>query len=342
MKAFVTGSTGLLGSNLVNELVARGYEVKALARSAEKARKQIGNPNVQIVVGDMENIAGFAPELAGCDVLFHTAAYFREYFGLGDHWAKLEQININGTLELLAEAEKRGVGKVIYTSSSGVLGAGANGAPADESTGPDASVHANLYFKSKLLAEHAIADFLKTHALPIVLILPVVMVGPQDAAPTGIGQSIIQVLERKFPVIPPGGFAFVDARDVATAMVNAVQRGKSGERYIIANRFLSIAQMAQHVGLASGVPIPRRVMPYPLMLTFARLAELGARFTGREPQITANIVRTLNDQRTVSNAKARRELGVTMRPLEETFHDEVMWFYANGYVKGTAPAAQPA
>src|SRR5215468_6571838 len=100
MKAFVTGSTGLLGSNLVNALVAAGYEVKALARSRAKAEKVLGHTQVEIVVGDIENIAAFAPQMAGTDVLFHTAAYVREMFAPGNHWPKLEKINIQGTLEL--------------------------------------------------------------------------------------------------------------------------------------------------------------------------------------------------------------------------------------------------
>src|SRR5689334_16399159 len=110
MKAFVTGSTGLLGSNLVQLLLAQGFEVKALARSKQKAEQILGkNTKAQIILGDMEDVGGFASELADVDVLFHVAAYFREYFGPGDHWTKLKQINIDGTIQILTEAEKRGV-----------------------------------------------------------------------------------------------------------------------------------------------------------------------------------------------------------------------------------------
>src|SRR5262245_14509890 len=131
MKAFVTGSTGLLGSNLVNALVAAGHEVKALARSRERAEKLLHHPQIEIVVGDMENVAAFAPHMASSDVLFHTAGYVREVFGPGNHWPKLERINVQGTLELLIQAERYGVKKAIHTSSTSVVGTGPNGAPGD-------------------------------------------------------------------------------------------------------------------------------------------------------------------------------------------------------------------
>jgi dihydroflavonol-4-reductase len=105
MKAFVTGATGLLGNNLVRELLGRGYEVKALVRSREKAEKLFGDLAIEYVVGDMEDVPAFAAELAGSDVLFHTAAYFREYYQPGeDHWGKLKRINIDGTVEILNAA----------------------------------------------------------------------------------------------------------------------------------------------------------------------------------------------------------------------------------------------
>jgi dihydroflavonol-4-reductase len=204
MRAFVTGSTGLLGSNLVNLLLQNGYDVRALARSREKARRLLNDPRVEIIEGDMEAIDGFADALAGCDALFHAAAYFREYFAPDDdHWTKLKRINVDGTIALLHEAERRGVGKAIYVSSSTVIGASPNGGVSDETTPPDKSVEINLYAKSKVMAEAAVAEFLKAHTLPVVLILPTAMVGPQDAAPTRIGEAIIQLLKREFPVVLP-------------------------------------------------------------------------------------------------------------------------------------------
>jgi dihydroflavonol-4-reductase len=342
MKAFVTGSTGLLGSNLVNRLLEQGYEVKALARSPEKAHKLLNHPHVEIVVGDMENIPAFAPAMAGCDVLFHTAAYFRDYYQAGDHWPKLERINIQGTIALFDEAERYDIKKVIYTSSSGVLGLGRAHDPVDENTPPDQSTFKNLYFKSKVLAEQAIAEFLKTHRLPVVLILPGAILGPQDAAPTTSGQAIVNILNGKVPFLPPGGMVMVDARDVAQAMVNAVERGQSGERYVVSNRYMSIAELARCIEKISGIAAPRAIMPYPVILSFAWFSELASRLTGREPILSVNSLQGMQKRHTISATKAVRELGATFRPLENTIRDEVNWFIANGYVQRAIQRVQPA
>src|SRR5690349_21027847 len=99
MRAFVTGATGLLGNNIVRQLLAAGNEVRGLVRSVEKARRVFPKEDVELVTGDMSDIAGFAGAMKGCDVLFHTAAYFREYYQPGDHKAILEKINVQGTID---------------------------------------------------------------------------------------------------------------------------------------------------------------------------------------------------------------------------------------------------
>ena len=332
MKAFVTGSTGLLGSNLVNALVAAGYEIKALARSREKAEQLLPHLQVEIVIGDMENIPAFAPHMAGSDVLFHTAAYVREVFGPGKHWPKLEKINVQGTLELLTQAERYGVKTAIHTSSTSVLGTGSNGTPSDESMLPDDYSRNDLYARSKLLAEQAIADFLKAHHMPVILILPSALFGPQDPGPSATGQAIIQILERKFPVIPPGGVSMVDARDVAMAMINAVERGRSGERYIASNVYVTLEQLAQTVSKVCGVPIPTRHIPYAVLNLVAHAGELTSRIMGTQPTLSVNALKAMNRRHEVSAAKTIRELGVTFRPFEETIRDTANWFLANGYV----------
>ncbi|MBC7870191.1 MAG: SDR family oxidoreductase [Chitinophagaceae bacterium] len=328
MKAFVTGSTGLLGSNLVRLLVEQGHEVKALARSAEKARRLLGDLNIEIVVGDMENLDGFVDAMTGCDVLFHTAAYFREYYQPGDHWKILEDINIKGTVRILEAAEKRGVKKAIYVSSSGVIGRRADGKPGDETAAPPKLAEGNLYFKSKVLAEEAVYGFLKTHKLPVVMILPGWMFGPSDAAPTSAGQLVLDYLDKKIPGIVDGGGTVADARDVAQGMINAVERGRSGERYIIAGEYYNLETIGKTVEKVSGVPAPTMRIPYRILLAYAWFVQTSARLRGVETLMTVEGIRTLHYQEKISSEKAIRELGITFRPLEETLRDEVNWFRA--------------
>lgn len=334
MKAFVTGSTGLLGINLVQQLVQNGWEVKALARSREKAMKFLDTRRVEVVVGDMEDVGAFAPALAGCDVLFHTAAYFRDYFSPAaaeEHWRQLKRINVDATIELLSAAEQYGVKKTIYVSSSTVIGVKPDGRPGDETTDFRDPEH-NLYARSKILAEQTINDWLKSHPMPVVMILPTAIFGPGDAGPTGAGQMVLDFLARKLPAIPPGGFSVVDVRDVAQAMLKAVEVGKSGERYIVDNTYYSVADIMRLLSEITGIPTPQLHMSYPVAMAFARFSETAARLTRTRAQVTVNAIRTLNARFLVESDRARRELGVTPRPFAETLRDMVAWYQQHNYI----------
>jgi dihydroflavonol-4-reductase len=332
MRAFVTGTTGLLGSNLTRALLQAGYEVRGLVRSKEKAVRVFKDAaGVEFITGDMDNVAGFAPALAGCDVLFHAAAYFREYYQPGDHKGTLEKINVQGTIDLLIAAEKHGVSRAIHTSSSGVIGKKENGDPGDESTPPDEFASSNLYFASKVSAELAIGRFLKERSLPVVMILPGWMWGPGDAAPTGSGQLVLDFLKRKLPGVIDGGASLVDARDVAAAMVALAGKGRSGERYIVGGPHLDFTQIFTVLEKVTGVPAPTRRIPYALSAAVGFASENWARLTGKSALITFEGVRTMHAKKAVDSTKAIRELGATFRPFEETVKDEVEWFRANAY-----------
>jgi dihydroflavonol-4-reductase len=327
MQAFVTGSTGLLGGNLVRLLVQQGHTVKALVRNPAKAQRLFnGIDGITFVQGDMEDVAGFAGALRGSDVLFHTAAYFREYYGNGDHWAKLEKINVTGTTELLSAAEDAEVRKAIYVSSSGVIGDAPGNALSDESTGPGAFSRSNLYFRSKVVAEERVYDWLHTHRMPVVLILPTWMYGPYDAAPTGAGKMVQAFLGGDLTALLPGGSMVVDARDVAQAMISAVDCGQNGERYLIGGVPRSIKEIAQTMSTVTGKPAPTLLLPYPLALFLGWASQILARMRNSEALITVEAVRTFQSGYVkVSSAKAIRDLGASFRPFEDTLRDQIAW-----------------
>lgn len=331
MRAFVTGATGLLGSNLVHALLEQKHEVRGLVRSKEKAARVFPNQRIDFVAGDMSNVASFASSLAGCDVLFHTAAYFREYYQPGDHKTALGKINVQGTIDLLIAAEKQGVKKAIHISSAGVIGRKPDGSAGDEGSMPDDHASSNLYVTSKIDTELAIQRFLKERALPVVLILPSWMWGPGDWAPTAAGKLVLDFLKQKLPGVVDGGASIVDVRDVARATITAVDRGKSGERYIVGGSYLDFAAILAMLERITGVPAPTRKIPYALSLAVGAVSETWARWTGGNALVTVAGVRTIHRRNEVSSAKAIRELGASFRPFEETVRDEVEWFRAHGY-----------
>lgn len=325
MKVFVTGSTGLLGNNLVRALVAAGHEVVGLVRSEARGRRLIGETGARLVRGDMRDVPGFAAALAGCEVVFHTAAYFREYYRRGDHADALEEINVKGTLALMTEADRQGVRRFVHTSSTGAIGATGDGTEADESTLPGALQQANLYFRSKVAGNTAIRAWRPARGMDVVEILPGWMWGPGDAGPTAAGQLVLDFLARKIPAVPDGGTCVVDARDVAAAMIAAAERGRAGERYIVAGVYRDVAELLRGLEAETGVAGPRWQLPYGLIFAFAFAAEIFAQVTRTEVLVTREAVRILHERHRLSSAKAVRELGARFRPLAETLRDTVAW-----------------
>jgi dihydroflavonol-4-reductase len=326
MHAFVTGSTGLLGGNLVRELVAQGHRVTGLIRSEAKARGLLGDVDVAFVRGDMRDVAGFADALRGCDVLFHTAAYFREYYQPGDHAASLDEINVRGTLSLMAAADARGVRRCVHVSSGGTIGLKSDGSPGDEDTPPAPVAATNLYFKSKVDGDTAIRGWHAPNGMAVIEILPGWIWGPGDAAPTSAGQLALDFLSGKVPVIPDGGTCVVDARDVAQTMIAAAERGRDGEKYIVGGAYATIGEVLAGLERASDVRGPRLPLPHGLAMVFATVSEVVTRLTGSPLLISREAVRTLHAKLCVTSAKAERELGARFRPLDETLRDVVAWY----------------
>jgi dihydroflavonol-4-reductase len=334
--AFVTGATGLLGNNLCRVLLAQGWQVKGLVRSIDKARKLFPDSTIEFVIGDMENVAAFAPALAGVDVVFHTAAFFREYYQPGNHWETMKRINVDATMELLQAAQIQGVKRAVFTSSSGVIQTQASRSPAaqaelsaTEAAGYSAFAEKNLYFKTKVLAEREIYRFLETSSLDVVLILPGWMMGPGDAAPTSAGQLILDLMARKLPGLVDGGSSLADVRDVAKVMITAAEKGKRGDRYLAAGSLATMKDIAQEVEKASGVKAPTMMMPSWFALSIANLSEKWSSFTGSNNPMPPAGIRTLLEKAQLSSAKAEQELGATFRPLGETIKDTVAWYQSH-------------
>lgn len=326
LRAFVTGATGLLGNNLVRALVAEGHGVRALARSAKKAQRLLGDAGAEIVQGDMENVAAFAGVLEGCDVIFHTAACFREYYSAGEHWSKLEAINVRGTLALAEAAHARGVRRFVETNSAGTIGLRADGSAGDEDTPPSPLIADNLYVKSKILAGQRLSEYAARSGLEVVQVMPGWMFGPWDAAPTDSGRLVLGFLDRTMPGIPPGGMNVVDARDVAAGMIRAAGHARDGARYLLAGPFRTVAEIFDALAQVTGQPAPKLRIPYPVALSYAAIVQTWAQLTGGDTLASVVGVRMLQAKLRVTAAKAEADLKWRPRPFDETLRDEVAWY----------------
>ncbi|APC18648.1 oxidoreductase [Pseudomonas frederiksbergensis] len=333
---FVTGATGLLGNNLVRELVAAGYEVKALVRSRAKGEQQFKNlPGVRLVVGDLADVDAFAASLQGCDTVFHTAAFFRDNYKGGSHWEALERINVEGTRRLLEHAYDAGVRRFIHTSSIAVLD-GAPGTSIDETCLRN-EANADDYYRSKILADRVVLSFLKDHPdLHACMVLPGWMWGPADIGPTSSGQLLNDVVRNKLPGLVPGSFSVVDARDVALAQIAAAKHGRRGERYLAAGRHMTMGELVPLLGRIAGVKTPLRQLPLTLLYALAFAQEIYARLTGKPILLSMATVRLMVKEagRTHFNPhKSEQELGLRFRPVEQTLADTLAWYRDHGWLQ---------
>ncbi|CAM1645305.1 NAD-dependent epimerase/dehydratase [Bartonella choladocola] len=321
---FVTGATGLLGNNLVRQLIDEGYHVKALVRSRQKANKQFApHDKLDIIQGDITDVGSFESHLNGCETVFHTAAFFRDNYKGGSHWGELENININGTKCLLEAALKAGVEHFVHVSSIAVLD-GKAGTLIDETCDRDIE-NSDDYYRSKIISERTVREFATLHPImKCYYILPGWMWGPGDLGPTSAGQLALDVMNRKLPAIVPSTFSVVDARDVAAAMIVVTFKGKPGERYLVAGRHIHMKDLVSMIGHYAKVKTPTKTIPMPLLYCFAVMQELYGKFTGKPILLSLASVRLMASQydRThFSSERYAKILGLQFRPIEQTLSD---------------------
>lgn len=334
--AFVTGATGLLGNNLVRELIARGVSVKALARSKDKGQQQFaGVEGVELVLGDMADVPAFSSALQGCDAVFHTAAFFRDNFKGGSHWEELKHINVDGTEQLIAHAYGAGIRRFIQTSSIAVLN-GEPGMPIDESCLRDLADADDDYYRSKILADQVVLAFLAAHPdMHASFVLPGWMWGPADIGPTSSGQFVNDVVLGKLPGLLPGSFSVVDARDVARAQISAAEHGQRGERYLAAGRHMTMQELVPLVGKIAGIKTPTRNLPFPLLYLLAAAQEIYARVSGKPILLSLATVRLMRKEAGRSHfnhSKSEQQLQLKFRPIEQTVADTVAWYRRNQWL----------
>jgi dihydroflavonol-4-reductase len=330
MNVFLTGSTGLLGINLIDSLLAHGHTVLALARNPQKAKQVLPNdPRITVIPGDIESPHDWQPRLQEADALIHAAAYFREFFGPGDHEAKLRTLNVELPVRLVKEANHYHLKKIVMISSSSVISSRPDGSPATEEDPPRAPEPENRYSVSKEEMEKALATVIPQSSAPVIIIRPGWMFGPNDYAPTAAGGMVKELVEKKATQMAKGTpLGIVDARDVAEGTVLALEKCDQSVIYNLTGSMLSADQALSII--AQQIP-GAKVQFVPLQAAFllSRVLETVSGFTGKPNPIPRVGLLAIAKGVTVSAEKAKRELGVQFRPFEETARDTVAFYRRN-------------
>jgi dihydroflavonol-4-reductase len=330
MLAFVSGATGFLGSHVARVLAEQGAELRLLVRPTSDPRN-IADLRADRVTGDLRDAISIEKALAGCDVVFHVAADYRLW--VRDSGA-MYRSNVEGTRSLLESARKQHVKRIVYTSSVATMGFGSGsnkGKVADEESPVTLADMIGHYKRSKFMAEQVAVDAARS-GVDVVIVNPTTPIGERDIKPTPTGRIVVDFLKRKFPAYVETGLNLVDATECARGHVQALEKGRTGERYILGGENLTLKQILDRLAAITGLPSPTVKLPYFFAFAAGVVDEMvTGRLLGREPRATIDAARMGRKMMFVSSAKAERELGWRTVPVDGALRRSVEWFRANGY-----------
>src|ERR1700687_2493713 len=329
MLVFLTGATGFVGSHVARALAAEGADLRLLVRSGSDLRN-IQELQAERVVGDLRDALALKKAVAGCDVVFHVAADYRLVVLDPE---QMYRSNVEGTKAILEAARENKVRRVVYTSSVATMGFQSNGHLATEDSPVSLGNMIGPYKRSKFMAEE-IAIQAGRSGMNVVVVNPTTPVGERDIKPTPTGRIVVDFLKKRFPAYVDTGLNLVDVAECARGHVAALEKGRSGERYILGGENLTLKQILDKLASITGLPSPKlRVTHVMALATGVGDAMITGHILKREPRATIDAVRMGRKKMFVSSSKAERELGWKMVPVDGALRRAVEWFQANNYVQ---------
>ena len=319
MKIGVTGATGHIGNNLVRRLVEEGHQVRIFVH---KKPGIFDSLPLDIVYGDMLDEGTVKDFVEGLDAVYHLAA---RIFIDGRHSMEYFRQNVEGTRIILDVAKGTGIKRFVYFSSIHAYDSRPLDQPLDESR-PLAVHDRYLYNRSKALSQQMVLEA-SGEGLNALVLNPTAVIGPNDYKPSLLGQAVIRLAKGKLPALIPGGYDWVDVRDVAEAALRALSMGNTGEAYLISGHWHSLSDLYEEIRKKLSVKKQLYVLP-------AWLARIGVPFlgiwsalAGQEPLYTQGSITFLkHSNRLIKHEKATRDLDYHPRTFESTVADTLDWF----------------
>lgn len=325
MKVAITGGNGHIGNALIEELIRRDYNIRALVHSKSNFLESLPSERVECVKGSLMDRESLLELMKDCDYLIHCAAIISIN---GDQNQLVQKINIDGLENVLKAAQKSNLKRIIHLSSVHAY----NHLPVDQTLNeirdfvPDS---AYSYDKSKRDGQLLARKYFEA-GLPIIVVNPTAVFGPPNHAKCKQNNAFISMSKRRIPFVFKGGYNWVDVRDIANTVCNALTQGKLGDSYILGGRYYTLKELSRVVANVSNKRIPCFEVPISLVKSFLPIIRAYYTIRKQDPSITKESIEILEfGNKHIESEKAKRELGHNPRPIHETMKDLLSWHHKN-------------
>ncbi|GAB3424881.1 NAD-dependent epimerase/dehydratase family protein [Niabella aquatica] len=317
MTIFVTGISGLLGTNLTLLLLKKGHTVKGLVRN-KKTFRQIRNEHLHLVQGELQD--DLSPHLKDVDVVIHAAAVTRQNL---TRYSDYYKINHTATVQLMQTAIKMNVKKFIYVSSANTIGYGsADTIIAPEHKPMKEPFTRSFYARSKAAAEQYVLQ--QCNKIDVIIINPTFMIGAYDSKPSS-GKIILMGMKRRLLFCPPGGKNFVAVSDVAMVIEQCIHAGQNGKRYLVTGENISYADFFKKIRQQTHkmqwiIPLPR------IILNVMGYMGDGLRYCNIQTSLSSNNMGILCINNFYSNSSSVKELQGQCQNINEAITETIRYF----------------
>ena len=322
MKIAVTGPNGHVGYNLCKSLLEQGFQVRALAH---KHTEPVSKLDLSLIKGDLADRTSLLDLMDGVDVVFHLAAQISI---TGDPTGSVYRNNAEGTRNMLSAAKDRKVKRFIHFSSIHAFSQEPQDKSLDENR-PLVGSEAFAYDRSKAEGERAVMEAAR-NGMDAIVLSPTAIIGPADPEPGLTGKAVLQLIHHKIPALVPGGYNWIDVRDVVSTAISAIEKARPGQKYLVAGTWHSLKELSGFVGKHSGVKTVQTVLPFWSAKLGLPFITAYSKVSGSEPLYTKESLEIVaKSSRFIDNSKSRLELGLEPRPLDVTIADLLAWFKEN-------------
>lgn len=324
MKIAVTGANGHVGANLCRTLLAEGHQVRAMVHEHQDALKGL---EIELIHGSVNDPDALRNLFKGVEIVFHLAAVI----SIDGQKDKLLKVNYEGTKNLINILRENGVRRLIHFSSIHALKHFPYQEPMDETR--DLMINGPTWYEiTKARADKMVLEA-AADGLDAIVINPTAIVGPNDFKPSLVGTVLIRLYKNSLPALVPGGYDWVDVRDVVQGAVAAMDYGRKGERYILGGKWISVRDLALIVEKVTGKTVNKFTIPTGVAKVGVPFIKAYAKITNQEPLYTLESLNTLREvNRKINCHKAETELGYKPRSMEITVRDTLDWFRQNNYI----------